>query len=372
MLLEHHAGDLAHGLESSFLAYFEPRGPRAPRVAGLGLTGWSSVRKARARFAGAPPSPARCLAYHNCWGLPLFADLDHSDRRVGILHTDFPGLPDCLQRLRGLLDGLLCVSQPLLDLARRGLPELAGERLGWLPYPVADGERRAGQSSLLGRPLVLGFAGRLASQQKRMDRFPELVRRLRETGVAFRLEFLGDGPQERWLRRQFAGDAGVRFHGRQSGESYRAVLRQWDVVAYVSDYEGLPITLLEALACGVIPLYPRIGSGGDAYVAQVRPDLLYPAGDLGAAAAAIWDLAAMNPADLAALRRRCLEAARPHTADCYLGTFGEFTRRLTTLPRISLPAFPPRQGYASDWVPMSLLRLFWPIRLWQPNRPAAP
>ena len=368
MLIEHHRGDLSHGLESSFLAYFEPRGPRAPRVTGLGLTWRSTIRGARGRFATARSSPTDCLAYHNCWGLPLFADGDRCQRRMGVLHTDFPGLPPCLQRWRGLLDGLLCVSQPLLDLARRELPELAGERLDWLPYPVAGGVLEARQATLKGRPLVLGFAGRLAFAQKRVDRFPELVRRLRETGLDFRLEFLGDGPQERWLRQRFAGDPRVTFHGRQAGDRYRDVLRRWDVVLYVSDYEGLPITLLEALACGVIPVYPGIGSGGDAYAAQVRPGLLYAAGDLAAAAAAIRGLAETGDAELEALRRRCLEVARPHTGDCYLGTFGEFARRLAALPRISPSAFPPRPGYVSDWLPVGVLRHLWPIRLWQPNR----
>jgi hypothetical protein len=145
MLAEHHGGDLAHGLDSSFLAYFEPRALRTPMVTGLGLTWRHTVRIARARFAAERASPAEVVAYHNCWGLPLFADGDRSARRLGILHTDFPGLGTCLCRLRGLLDGLLCVSQPLLDLGHRELPELPDERVCWLPYPVAGGEVEAGR-----------------------------------------------------------------------------------------------------------------------------------------------------------------------------------------------------------------------------------
>ena len=371
MLLEHHRRDAAHGLDSTFLSYFEGNAERTPRVTGLGLTWRSSVRCARARFGDARSGPADCLVYHNVWGLPLFADADQANRRLGVLHTDHPGLAACLRRLRGLLDGLLCVSRPLLDLARRELPELEAERLAWLPYPLGGNELAARQPPLKGRPPVLGFAGRLAFAQKRVDRFPEVVRRLREAGVEFRIEFLGDGPQESWLRQRFAGVPEVTFHGRRTGEAYREVLRGWDVVVYVSDYEGLPITLLEALAAGVIPVYPRIGSGGDEYAARVWPELLYESGDQAAAGvvAAIRNLLAQSEEEIVAIRRRCLEAVRPHLGDCYLGTFASFTRRILELPRQSRSVLPPRAGYVSDWVPMGVLRRVWPSRLWQPNRP---
>jgi glycosyltransferase involved in cell wall biosynthesis len=365
MLRLHHAGDAARGLDSTFCAYFEPVNPGVERVHGLGLSGLSSIAGARRRFRErAGPGPD-VMAYHNLWGLAFFADLDRAGRRLGVLHSDFPGLARWLPGLRGLLDGVLCVSRPLLELVQRSLPELAGERTAWLPYPVARDRTEAPQPPPGGRPLVLGFAGRLSFAQKRVDRFPRLLRELTAAGVNFRFEVLGEGPQAGWLQRQLAGEPRVRFHGRLSGEAYWRVLRGWDVMVFASDYEGLPIALLEALAVGVVPVFPAIGSGGDDYARGVRPDLLYPAGDTAAAAAVIRRLATAPAGEWAGLRRRANELAAPHLGEGYLETFARQVRTLAALPGIARATFPPVRGQFHLRVPFGLLRRVWPGGLWR-------
>lgn len=372
MLRQHHAGDAAQGLDSTFCAYFEPADPGVARVGGLGLSGRSSIATARRRFRAHAVSGPAVMAYHNLWGLAFFADLDRAGRRLGVLHSDFPGLAGWLPGLRGLLDGALCVSRPLLELVRRALPELEGERTALLPYPVARDRTEAPQAPPAGRPLVLGFAGRLSFAQKRVDRFPALVRELGTAGIEFRFEFLGDGPQADWLRRQLAGEPRVRFHGRREGEAYWQVLRGWDVTVFVSDYEGLPIALLEALAVGVVPVFPAIGSGGDDYARAVRPDLLYPAGDVAAAAAVIRRLAAAPADEWSALRRRANELAAPHLGHGYLATFARHARTVAALPRISRASFPRVRLRPHTRVPFGLLRRVWPGGFWRPLFPSSP
>lgn len=368
MLRLHHVGDAAHGLESAFCAYFEPRDPGVERVRGLGLSGVSSIATARRRFRQLSAPPPELMAWHNLWGLAFLADLDRAGRRLGVLHSDFPGLAGWLPGLRGLLDGALCVSRPLLEMVRTGLPELGGERVAWLPYPVNRARTEAPQPPLRDRPLVLGFAGRLSKAQKRVDRFPILLRALAAAGLDFRFEFLGDGPEATWLRRLLARESRVRFHGRLEGAAYWDVLRGWDALVFVSDYEGLPIALLEAMAVGVVPVFPAIGSGGDDYAAGVRPDLLYPAGDVAAAAAVIRRLAKAPAEEWGDLRRRANELAAPHLGDCYLDTFARHARAVAALPRISQAA-PARRGCALHvWLPFGLLRRLWPGGLWRPVR----
>lgn len=367
MLQLHHRADAIHGLDSRFLAYFEPPAVPGERVSGLGLTGRHSIRAARSRFAAAAEAtapPPDVFAFHNLWGLPFFAGLDRTGRRLGVLHTDFPGLEACLPGLTGLLDGLLCVSRPLLDRARRRLPELDGPRSDWLPYPVARDTTQASQAPLHGRPLVLGFAGRLSFAQKRVDRFPPLVRQLHEAGLDFRFEFLGDGPQAGWLRQQIGDNPRVRFHGRLSGEAYWEALKAWDVMVFVTDYEGLPISLLEALSVGVLPLFPAVGCGGDAYAAGVRDDLLYPAGDLAAAVHALRRLAGATEEALRSLRARANALAQPHLGDGYLRTFAEAVRRVVAQERLSAVVPAARPVRVQDHLPFGILRRLSPASFW--------
>jgi glycosyltransferase involved in cell wall biosynthesis len=139
------------------------------------------------------------------------------------------------------------------------------------------------------------------------------------------------------------------FHGRKSGEEYWRILSSWDALLFVSDYEGTPIALLEAMAAGVIPIHPAIGSGGDRYAADVHPDLAYPAGDLGALTSVIASLSRWNPEAIEACRRKSIERVRGHAAAEYRATFARFLRHIASqppLPKRPLPQRPP----GMDWL----------------------
>ncbi len=74
----------------------------------------------------------------------------------------------------------------------------------------------------------------------------------------------GDGPArssvERILAEQRLGDR-VRFMGRIEPERIKEYLLKSHVVVLLSDYEGLPIALMEAMACGCVPVCMEIRSG---------------------------------------------------------------------------------------------------------------
>lgn len=366
MLRLHHQVDAAHGIDSMFCAYFEPRDIGIDRVFGLGLNAFSTIQTARRRFRALPGSTTEIVIYHNFWGMAFFADLDNAKRRIGVLHTDTPGLASWLKQLRGLADGALCVSKPLLDLVKQALPELGEGRTALLPYPVTRERAEVSQSPILSRPIILGFAGRLSFEQKRVDRFPELIEALDRLRVDFRFEFLGDGPQANWLKRRFEDDRRVKFHGRLSGAAYWDVLKRWDAIVFVSDYEGLPIALIEALAVGVLPVVPSVGSGADAYVRYVSEDLLYEPGRTDAAAAAIRTLTQASHSEIQKLRSRANSVVEPHLGDCYQRVFATHLFHIAALPPISRKMLPSRAPRPRMFIPFGVLRRLWLGALWKP------
>ncbi len=112
------------------------------------------------------------------------------------------------------------------------------------------------------------------------------------------------------------------------------------MILFQSDYEGIPLSLLEAMSVGVIPIYPRIRSGGDAYVAKVRSDLLYEPEDFGHVAKVLSQLIVLDESALESLRARCKEVTAPHTGDNYIKAFSTFIRQLRELPKASKAAVP--------------------------------
>src|ERR1041385_1624335 len=280
VLRHHHSIDQSQGIDSRFIVYFDHDRDPVARLRSLEYHPGTTLRQARQRFADAIGQvPPEIALYHGMWGLPFMVDLDGAARRILMLHGDVPDMERELRLRSGWVDGVLCVNDPLRRFVHRCLPALAGERVGVVPYPVLPPFAAPAKAPRQGLPLVLGFCGRLIIEQKRVDRLGALCAGLNQAGLPYRFEFLGEGPERARLEQQFPDRARFIFHGRKSGAEYWRILDGWDVIVFVSDYEGTPIAMLEALHRGVVPLYPRVGSGGDDYVRSLEHDLLYEPGE---------------------------------------------------------------------------------------------
>lgn len=363
LIRRHLQRDGDHGLSSSATIWFE-RGPFGPEasgrpVSGLGLRWFHSGRTLRRRLRSLPPETndaPRIWAYHDLWGLPTAADLDGAGRRIGVIHSQWEGTEPVLQTIRGAVDGMLCISASSAELTAARLPELAGERIALLPVPVDPPSGSPFSSYPPSRELVVGYCGRIRNQQKRVDRIPGIAEALRTAGVPHRWEFLGDGPERLQLEKTLAtGGANARFHGALSGDAYWKALSTWDVILFTSDYEGLPIAMLEAMSQGVVPVFPEISCGGREYTARVAPELVYPATDPAAAARTLGWIRSLDAPARLQLRTRAREGVQAHTGDAYGRTLASFLKHLATLPRISASGPAARRSHPGERIPYALI-----------------
>ncbi len=364
-VLRHHwAHDQEADIESRLAVLFERQTRNPEKADALGWNWrWTIPQMGRAFEQLMRRYPGRLCVYHNLWGLPFLASGDRASRRIGFLHSSTPRLEAELLAQRGLLDGLIAVSPAQSSLAHKCLPELGADRIRLLPLPIDPPKIEPARGVLENRPIVLGYSGRLVKDIKRVDRLPELTRQLSQRGVRYRLELLGDGADGTWLRKQLAGNPAVVFHGIQSGAAYWKLLAGWDLMLYVSDSEGTPVSLLEGLSMGVAPLFPRLASGGTAYTQKVDERLIYDAGDMGAAANTIQALAQMPAAKWELWRRRCVDAVRNHLGSAYIHAFRDFLEAIEKAPRQSASVFETRPFYATDRLPLGLLSRLTPDAL---------
>jgi glycosyltransferase involved in cell wall biosynthesis len=366
LLAEHAANDAANGLAASQLSLFDRAAP-SPEYPStcLGFSWRSTPRGMRRAMAAACAARAgSVVVWYSGWGLPWFGDLDASSRRIVYLHDNEGSFRTWLPGLREWIDGVLCVNSAAADAATRLLPDLPAERIQNLDVPIFPPPglqaERAGKP-----PWILGCAGRLTREHKRWDRLVPFVAELTALGIDFRVEVTSDGPLRPWLERQFRGDSRVRFLGWQTKADYWRRLQNWDVALYFSEREGGPLTLVEAMAAGVLPLYPGIGGSlGDEYAPRLDPRCLYPAGDLRSAARALRDLLASPPEALNALRRRAQTLVQGHHASHYPAAFAAFVQRVAALPRRSREPGAGRPSRAADMLPLGVLTRAWPGALW--------
>jgi glycosyltransferase involved in cell wall biosynthesis len=361
ILKRHHTSDAKRGHEPDFLFAFEPNDFDEPDIAGLGFGGGQSIRSMRATFANHSRRFTDSVAIcHNMWGLQFLADLMPAQRRVGLLHSDWPELRPHLESQRGLLDGVLCVSNALVDLVSGCLPDLAkANRLQLIPYPIDGLAAMPERTPLAKRTVVIGWVGRMQTEQKRVERLPALVKALESAGIDFRFELLGDGPRQTWLEQQLPSDRTI-FHGRKSGDDYASVLRGWDFITSVSDYEGLPISMLEAFSAGVLPLCPAIGSGGDEYAAKLGDEFVWDTFNFAQAAAKLKSILAKPEAALGQARAEARALTGCHSEAGYFRTFDEFVQRIADEPRAAAERLANRPFYFSDRLPFGLMTRLWP------------
>ena len=357
ILKRHHSREQ----DSRFLFSFEANNFKEPNISGLGVDGWDSIRCIRKKLAKHsdlfPDSVAVC---HNMWGLQFLAELIPAKRRIGILHSDWTTLRPFLQSQKELLDGVLCVSNTLMELVAECLPELSKDnRIQLIPYPIDGVPIMPNRMSLVKRPVIIGWIGRMQEEQKRVDRLPSLLKAFDDAQIDYRFELLGDGPMQEWLEKQLPADRTV-FHGRKSGDDYYSTLSKWDFITSVSDYEGLPISMLEALSAGVLPLYPTIGSGGDEYAEKLSSNFVWEAFQFEQAASKLNLLLKQPEATLHQSRLNAVNLTARHSESEYFRIFDSFTKQIVDLPRISNAELPNRPFYFSDQLPFGLMTRIWP------------
>jgi L-malate glycosyltransferase len=100
------------------------------------------------------------------------------------------------------------------------------------------------------------FVGRLI-EDKQVDLLLRAIARLREAVTGLRLQIVGDGPQRSSLE-ALAQSLGIGdrvcFTGSVPGDEVIALMKSSKVLAFPSRREGFGITVIEAQACGLVPV----------------------------------------------------------------------------------------------------------------------
>ncbi len=185
--------------------------------------------------------------------------------RIGMVHSHDPGVYSVLQTYAPYLDIIVGVSRKIVETLQQ-LPETRDLLIKYIPYgvamdkslPICDSTRTAES------PLRIIYIGRLLEEQKRVRLFPEILQHLRESGIPFSWTIAGSGPEEDYLREQMVAQKPteqIRFLGEIPYQQVGDLFSQNDIFLLASAYEGLPLSLLEAMGQGVVPVVSNLESG---------------------------------------------------------------------------------------------------------------
>jgi glycosyltransferase involved in cell wall biosynthesis len=154
------------------------------------------------------------------------------------------------------------------------------------------------------------FVGRLSHEKGART----MVRAWRAIESPPALLVVGDGPERAQLEAEASDQPLVQFAGRQSRADTLSAMKRAQYLLCPSEwYEGLPMTIIEAFACGLPVIASRLGTMEEV-VEDGRTGLLFDPGDPAALAAKVrW--AETHPEAMAAMGRAArLEYEQKYTA----------------------------------------------------------
>lgn len=108
---------------------------------------------------------------------------------------------------------------------------------------------------------VIVFAGRIC-EQKRPAMLAKILKAAYDNGLIFRALIIGDGEQRALLEillSQYDLTSTVQMLGSVSHQRWLDILVASDILLMPSQYEGISIALLEAMAAGVVPIVAKVG-----------------------------------------------------------------------------------------------------------------
>ena len=171
---------------------------------------------------------------------------------VGVLHADEDAYYTLAKRFHKEVDIFVCVSDKVNRTVKAKVPEIAADRIFTVPcgidFPSATFKPKQGSK------LRLMYAGRITAYQKRAGDLLKVAALLKEKGIDYHWDIIGDGGDYKIaLEQQFKANGlldHVTFRGWLSQGEVQQYMADADVLILVSDFEGMPVAMMEALSMG--------------------------------------------------------------------------------------------------------------------------
>ena len=305
------------------------------------------------RLHAAVPPGAGVLVANDLLELAMATAFDTGRTVIQVLHGDYDYYYDLAVRHEPVVDVFVAYAQGIAGELRRRLPARAADVL-CLPYGVEIPARpRAARSP---DPIRLLFVGRLGAEKGIFD-LPAIDARLAAAGIRAQWTVVGGGPDGERLRRQWLSPH-VAWTGALAPRDVLALYPYHDVFVLPSRAEGFPVTLLEAMAAGLVPVVTDLPSGVREAVTPGATGFLAPMGDAAAFAEAIASVARDH------VRLNAIgAAARAHVARLFdirdrVAAYERLFARHASLhrPRPARVAMPYGSRLDRPWIPNAAVK----------------
>lgn len=219
----------------------------------------NAVRKMASRFGG--PVVLSPNLHGDFYGIGARLSQTEDIRVIAWQHSDIEYNTRLAVHYEQVISRFIAVSEHIAtSLKQRLAPREADVSVIHCGVPVAPNPIRKDQP--VDRTVRLIYTGRISHEQKRVGMLVDLSDELERRGLAHRLTLVGDGPAADEIDAQIASRKGrmIRLPA-ATPDQVEVLLDQHDIFVLTSQYEGLSVSMLEAMAHGCVPVVTRVASG---------------------------------------------------------------------------------------------------------------
>lgn len=202
---------------------------------------------------------------------PMFMYIARKNRMVVHIHggnfLTALHIPNYLQRILNKVFSMSCPFIVLSDIEKKIIHEkFSCSNVHVLPNCVdlTNASKFIKQIKGVDEPLVIGYLGRIA-ETKGIGYLLDACIELKNRKIPFILRIAGKEEIENQYVPLFKKELGNYFYydGIVSGELKNDFLKHLDIFLLPSYFEGLPMSLLECMSFGVVPITTNVGSIGE-------------------------------------------------------------------------------------------------------------
>ncbi|MBI1780628.1 MAG: glycosyltransferase family 4 protein [Sphingobacteriales bacterium] len=138
------------------------------------------------------------------------------------------------------------------------------------------------------RPLRIIVIARMQNTKGVLD-IPLIAEGLKQRGIPFELTIVGDGPEKDKVRKLLNHFPEVNFQVPPTFSELIALIKNHDIFLLPSYLDGMPVSLMETMSCGLVPILSDFNEGIKQIITSDKGFVL-PKGDINAFVLAIGKL----------------------------------------------------------------------------------
>lgn len=175
---------------------------------------------------------------------------------VYILHGDYQHYYRVINEHAEIIDGIIGVSKHVVTKVKN-IKQCSNIIVSNIKFPIPA---YTYDKCAFDNKIRIAFVGTL-NEFKGVLGFEKILSKIESYNIPYHFNVIGDGPLKKSLEKLFQYNKNVSFKGNIDNLQVLKLHSEHDIIILPSKNEGLPVSIVEAMKAGVVPLASNIKSG---------------------------------------------------------------------------------------------------------------